>query len=255
VNRILAVAADRSRSGWAAVRRHPRRAGAASAVVCALAAGALVISQPEEPTVDGAAYQQELVTVNDIPAESFVNWVREPVEVMPALSNPDSSVTTPNQDCLPGGDKQRSVQQMVFAGTRWSGERFVNAGSGQIITVYLSNSPHNDLEKLDGWLTGCADTTLNVRGVDTAMTLRSLPVDPAFYGIDTARVWASTVRPDNGSAASTLTAYGMSGGVTMQVDLTFPAEVSDAAINQLDAVWRAQTAKLVGMQSAGGGAA
>lgn len=255
MNRILAVAADRSRSGWSTVRRHPRQVGAAVAAVCAVTAGLLVVFRPGEPTVDPDAYRQELVAVNDIPAESFVNWVGDPIELMPALSTPDPSVTTTNPDCLPGGDRQRAVQKMVFTGTRWSGERFVNAGSSQVITVHLSNSPHGDVETLDGWLTDCADTALSVDGVATTLSLRSLPVDPAYYGIDTARVWASTVRNDNGSVASTLTAYGVSGAVTMQVDLTFPTEVSDAAITQLDAVWRAQAAKLVGMQSVGGGAA
>jgi hypothetical protein len=83
------------------------------------------------------------------------------------------------------------------------------------------------------------------------MELRSLPIDPTFYGLETARVYSATITSESGVATNTLTSYGVSRGVTLQVELTFRGDINDAAINQLDAVWRAQAAKLVGLQSVG----
>jgi hypothetical protein len=248
--------ADRGKDISALLRAHPRRTGAGIAVTVVLLALILVVvtADPEsesEAALDVGAYRDALVVINDIPAESLINWQLSSIDTMPALSTNDPTVTSDKADCVPGGDRQRAVQQMVYGGTRWSGERFVNLASGRAVIVNLSNSPHTDLNVLDGWLAGCADSTLTVKGVPTPMQLRSLPIDPTFYNLEAARVYTATIKSEGGVATNTLTAYGFSRGVTVQVELTFRGDISDATINQLDAIWRAQTAKLVGLQSLG----
>jgi hypothetical protein len=248
--------ADRSKDVGALIREHPRRTGAGIAGVVTLLALILILvtAEPDskpEAVLDAGAYRDALVVINDIPAESLINWQLSAVDTMPELSTIDPTVTSDNADCVPGGDKQRAVQQMVYGGTRWSGERFVNLASGRAALVNLSNSPHTDQGVLDSWLAACANSTLTVKGVPAPMELRALPIDPTFYNLDTARVYSATIKPDGGVATNTLTAYGFSRGVTVQVELTFRGDINDAAINQLDAIWRAQTAKLVGLQSLG----
>ncbi|WP_137726351.1 hypothetical protein [Prescottella subtropica] len=230
-------------------RRVAVTVGVTIPVVVVLAVIAIVFTRTNP--VDDHAYDDPILSINDIPARTFIGWEELDVEGRPeTAATPDRMRAPDNSQCVPGGSLQTDVQKMVVSGDKWSGSRFVNPGAGQVINVQLSNSTSTDPAVIDGWLEACTQTRLVVDdGAEQQLRLASLPISPAFYRLDDARVYAVTVAGDR--ATTTLYGWGRAGDVTVQVDYTFAGEPTDNAIAQFDVVWRAQAGKLVGMQEAG----
>lgn len=230
-----------------------RRVAVAAGVVVPVAAAITVIAivATGTDTVDDHAYDQPILSLNDIPARTFIGWEELDIAGRPApAQTPDRMRAPDNDQCVPGGPLQTDVQKMVVSGNKWSGTRFVNPGAAQIFNVQLSDSASTDPGTIDNWLEECAQTRLVVDGGgDQQLRLASLPVAAAFYRLDDARVYAVTVAGER--TTTTLYGWGLAGGVTLQVDYTFAGEPDDNAIAQFDVVWRAQAGKLVGMQEAG----
>ncbi|MDN5757598.1 MAG: hypothetical protein L0H59_03565 [Tomitella sp.] len=241
-----------------APHRRPLGIGAAIVVVVVIAAVVAVVAlrgAGEEPNMHG--YDDTVVSISDIPARAFIGW--EQVEPGPRPSpatTPDGMSVADKPDCVPGGVKQRAAENLVLSGDMWGSSKFVNPGFASTMTVAVSNSPNTDVTALDKWLNDCADITADVDNDSGApgqqhVTLSSLPIEPAFYRLDLARVYAQTVTDADDHTITRLVGYGQSKGLTLQVVYTFPGAVTDESIQQLDVVWRAQAAKLVGMQEAG----
>lgn len=230
-------------------RRVAVTVGTAIPVVAVLAVIAIVFTPASQ--LDDHAYDGPILSINDVPARTFVGWEELDVEGRPATATtPDRMSAPDNGQCVPGGSLQTEVQAMVVSGDKWSGARFVNAGAGQVMNVQLSNSTSTDPAVIDGWLESCTQTRLVVDGGgEQQLRLASLPISPAFYRLDDARVYAVTVAGDR--TTTSLYGWGRAGDVTIQVDYTFSGAPTDAAISQFDVVWRAQAGKLVGMQEAG----
>lgn len=236
---------------WMGEHRKVTLSSVAAIVVAVVAITALVQFGRGDTEVDMHAFDEQILTINDIPARTFIGWEEQDVEVRPTPARTPAGMSAPdNGQCVPGGDLQTRVQEMVVTGTKWSGARFVTPAAAQVINVKLSNSSNADPAVIDTWLDECMTTRLvSDSGTEEQLRLSSLPVTAAFYRLDEARVYAVTVSGER--TMTTMYGWGRAQDTTIQVDYTFAGEPNDQAIAQFDVVWRAQAGKLVGMQEAG----
>ncbi|NLU65628.1 hypothetical protein HCA61_25700 [Rhodococcus sp. HNM0563] len=220
------------------------------AVIGVAVTSLVIFGRDDDLAVDMHAYDEQILSINDIPVRTFIGWEEQDLVTRPAPAQTPESMSAPDSgQCVPGGELQTRVHEMVVTGTKWAGSRFVNPAAAQIVNVQLSNSEHADPVVIDAWLEACVRTRLVTGGSEEEMQLSSLPVTPAFYRLDEARVYAVTVAGER--TVTTMYGWGRAQDVTIQVDYTFAGEPNDDTIAQFDVVWRAQAGKLVGMQEAG----
>lgn len=228
-------------------------------VVAAIAATFGLYKMLTGPKMDAEAYRDKLVSVNqgDLPAPPFIGWKQEYLEEPPEPLKPNDSIKeVNNEECTPGGERQAEVSGLIMnEATEWSGTEMYNTAYNAQIRVDASNanveSNGLDYEKVDSYLRDCSYVEFVQNGEDDSrrvrITRKPLEVKPDAWKMKDGRAWSETIAvstPEGFKGTSTtVSMLGHGRGATLQGQLTFEGRLDDNAVNTMDLLWTAQTAK------------
>ena len=242
-------------------RGSARTARTATIVACVLFAVAIVASVcvlvVGRNRVDSSAFVDKLVVADagDLPAPPFIGWVQQPAEDMPQQMRPDEGVqvVTDNPDCIPGGEMQNAVNQLIFDdATKWSGTTMEHPAYGATIRIDVTNAAQKardgvNYQLVDDYLTECDYIEVNAGDKTIRITNKQLNFTPSSWQLRQGRMWATTAATSTPAgfvgATTTIVAVGDGVGFTENIALTFDGQLDENALKTMMLLGAAQSAK------------